>query len=298
MRQQIIILIALIGVAMTMGCAILDGDTAGSSSSADELSIMQQPVFLEPVFVLEGIDELPDGVTLEELHVGVGAIFLEALDDDTGIAYASSTPFQLHFDVLSGSNEAEAPRLTLPHGGDFQVSVQLEPQILVGPGSIPNVVASSEQPDEASLLVNGAVYETEYTQGDDDDGTIEEPVPLPWIPDDVDEDMSGLRRTVYRIPFTYSSRRTVRFIVDEVHLVGGSSSRLVMRLQVGKWVEETIKPALYNALSDLADQALQGEFDRGENIDLTDRLDSAGGGMDGLIGGMDVEVDKQPNQEE
>lgn len=292
MRHRIVFLVALIGtVATSMSCALLDGDTAGSSSSADGLSIMQQPVFLEPVFVLEGIDELPDGVTLEDLHLGVGAIFLEILEDDTGIAYANRTPFQLHFDVLGGKNVVDAPRLTLPHGGDFQVSVQLEPQILVGDPSTVAVASVEGDPEEASLLVNGAFYETEYTQ-DNDDGTIEEPVPLPWIPDDdVDEAVSGLRRTVRRIPFTYSSRRTVRFVVDEVRLEGGTSNRLVMSLQVGRWVEETIKPALYNALSDLADQGLENdEFDR-ENIDLTDRLDSVGGGMDGLIGGMDVEVD-------
>ena len=291
MRHRIIFVLALLcAMATNMSCAILDGDTAGTSPSPDALSIMQQPVFLEPVFVLEGIEELPDGMILEELHVGVGAIFLEVVADDTGIAYANRTPFQLHFDVVSGTNIAEAPRLTLPHGGDFQVSVQLEPQILVGPAA-PQTIASLEgDPEEASLLVSGALYETDYTNEDDEGGTIDEPVPLPWYPDDdVEEAVSGLRRTVRRIPFTYSSARTVRFIVDEVHLEGGSSNQLVMRLQVATWVEETIKPALYSALSDIADDGIDSTVED-ENIDLSDRLESAGGGMDGLIGGMDVEV--------
>jgi len=248
---------------------------------------MQQPVFLEPVFVLEGLDDLPEGVVLDELHLGVGAIFLEVVGDDSGIAYANHTPFQLHFDDLTGNQIVEAPRLTLPHGGDFQVSVQLEPQVLVGPVAEAEAVARAEgDPQESSVMVSGTVSDVTY---DDDDGSEDEPVPLPWLPPEISEAVSGLQRTQIGIPFSYSTDRTVRFVVDEVHLTGGSTSQLIMRLQVGTWVEETIQPALISALSDIADNPVDdGNVE--QELDLDEKVEAVGDGMDGLIGGMDVEV--------
>ena len=287
MIRRTITTIALFGVLSAVtSCGILDGDATGSNGVDDGLSVMQQPVFLEPVFVLEGLDELPAGVVLEELHLGVGAIFLEVVGDDSGIAYANHTPFQLHFDELTGDQTVEAPRLTLPHGGDFQVSVQLEPQVLVGPVAEADAIARAEgDPQESSVMVKGTVQEVTY----DDDGSEDEPVPLPWLPEEVGEAVSGLQRTQVGIPFTYNTDRTVRFVVDEVHLIGGSTSQLIMRLQVGTWVEETIQPALVSALSDIADNDVEdGNVER--NLELDEKVEAVGDGMDGLIGGMDVEV--------
>lgn len=293
MNRVTLLLITAGLMAGLTGCAIMDGDTTGSGSASDDLAIMQQPVFVEPIFVLEGLDALPEGLSLNQLHLGVGALFLEVMDNDSGIAYANRTPFQLHFEIVDGVHVAHAPPLTLPHGGHFQVSVQLEPQMLVStatPGGVANLGGT---PAESSLVVSGAVTQTGIEANSD--GTVDDPEPLPWMGDpesdaeEAGQAISGLRRTIRYIPFTFSSARTVRFTVDQVQLTGGSSNQMMMTLQVGNWVEETIKPALISALGDIADAELSDDGSV-EDIDLTDLVEHVGGGMDGLIGGIAVEV--------
>jgi hypothetical protein len=260
----------LVGLA---GCAMLDGGP-GVGSAGDEASLMRQPVFLQPIFELEGLDQLPDNIRLDELHLGVGAIFLDNVDSEDGMAYANQTPFQLHFFIQDGQIVVEAPPMTLPQGGRYQVSVQIEPQALELDNTI-RAASLEGDSEESSLLVSGRVTE--------DDGD-KEPAPLPWRPTSL-EDAGGLQEDAKVISFSYRSARTVRFTIDDVLLEGGRRNELVLQLQLAEWVTETVSPALSQALGDrteIADQRLD------QDISLTEHTDE--GGMDGLIGGMDAEV--------
>jgi len=286
MSRRIITLLAFTG--LLAACAAVDDD-AGARTGIDSHTV-QQPVILEFVFELEGLDELPDGLTLDELHMGVGGLFLEQLDTDSGIAYAHPRPFQLNFEIKAGSVVARAPNMTLPQGGDYQVSVQLEPQILRSPEVSSGVVASVGDGEEASLSVSGTVNEATYPlPGDDSEDT---PVPLPWYPDEAEES-GDLRRDIAARSFTYISDRTVRFSVDQVELLGGTRNELTLRLDIGAWVAETIQPALAEFLGAEQPDQEGAESPLKDDIDLTEPVGELDG-MDALIGGMDVEARELP----
>lgn len=254
----------------------------GRSRNGSSAEVMQQPVFLQPVFVIEGLEELPNGVRLDQLHVGVGAIFLDQLAGDDGVAFANRTPFKLHFDLASGQLRAMAPPMTLPRGGLYQVSVQIEPQARLDDAGAEGEVTALEEPgEEASLVVSGQVVEDHIGRPSQD-----EPAPLPWTPTD-SADIGGLRR-VEMIPFSYSSTRSVRFMLADIELAGGESQELQLQLQVGAWVQETVEPALVHAL----DNRPSGQIvdDVVNTLEVRERAEDGGAGMDQLIGTMDVEV--------
>jgi hypothetical protein len=279
-------LLGLAGLALAgAGCTLEDSSHGGAWDGAGQ--VVRQPVFLQPLFVLDGLDELPRGIRLDELHLGVGAIFLDLLDSQDGIAFANRTPFRLHFFIKEGRVTAAAPPMTLPQGGRYQISVQIEPQRSLTRAEHPNGLTSLEVPDdEASLVVGGTISEASFT--DPRDGGEAEPAPLPWYPVELEE-VDQLRRTTERLEFSFTSRRTVRFILDEVELEGGSPTELLMQLQVGSWVEETVSPALRRALGERAGGERPADPLEGVDLDLDGRLGS-GDGMDGLIGGMEIEV--------
>ncbi|MCA9563298.1 MAG: hypothetical protein KC561_07405 [Myxococcales bacterium] len=118
--------------ALSLLAASCVEDVSGVSNPADSTTNQQQQtVTLEPVFVIEGLDELPVGLHLDELRLGIGAIFLDRIDsEETGIAFANRDPFQLRYAIGQGHNTDSGPSMTLPEGGTYQISVQLEPQIL------------------------------------------------------------------------------------------------------------------------------------------------------------------------
>lgn len=285
MRHLLIGIIAVL-MSATAGCAILDGDEVTENTGETAATTVQQPVFIAPVFVLDGLDELPRRIHLDTLHLGVGAIFLDLIDEsDDGVIYANETPFQLHFDIENGQVVAEGPLMVLPRGGDYQVSLQIEPRPFLRNRPEDSIRSLQDNPDEASLVVTGTVKDSSWSDDDDDE---EEPIPDTWLPEGF-EDVHRLTRTTSEIPFAYHSDRMVRFTIDNVQLIGGSSIELVMQLQVGDWVVETIQPALDNALGDMSREELEDPLE-GRDINLNEQLDEMGDGMDSLIGGMDVEV--------
>jgi hypothetical protein len=271
-----------LGALAAPGCAVVDegGETAAEAATRQ----MMQPVFVEPVFVIDGLDELPRGMRIETLRLGVGAIFLDLVEDQTGVAYANQAPFLLDFDLGAGDEAAYAPLMQLPRGGEYEVSVQLEPQYLGdGGASLIDAVAGAEPTDESSVVLSGYVEETVYIPAND--GTIDEPVPLPWYPG-----VSELRREIVRTPFTYESARTVRFSVDHVTLTGGSRIAMVMHLDVAAWIEESLRPALDDVLGDRRTLAAIPGSDTDLGDDYIELHDTFGelGGEDSLIGGMDI----------
>lgn len=271
-----------LGVFATGGCAVIDdgGETAAEAESRR----MMQPVFVEPVFVIDGLDELPRGMRIETLRLGVGAIFLDLVEDQTGVAYANQAPFLLDFDLRAGDEAAYAPLMQLPRGGEYEVSVQLEPQYLGDGGAgLIEAVAGAEPTEESSVVLSGYVEETVYIPSSD--GTIDEPVPLPWYPS-----ASDLRREIVRTPFSYESARTVRFSVDHVTLTGGSRIAMVMHIDVASWIEESLRPALDDVLGDRRTLAAIPGSDTDLGDDYIELHDTFGelGGEDSLIGGMDI----------
>jgi len=260
-----------------------DFGTEGSSYAGDEHGVAEQPVIIEPVFIIDGLDDLPAGLVIDEVHLGIGAIFLELIEgDETGIAFANRDPFHVFFD-LGASDTAGAPTMTLPQGGRYLVSVQVEPQMLDGGAVEPTRTASvNTDPVEGSFAASGMIYQTEIVM---DDPTVEEPIPLPWYPEA--NSVSGLRANVTGVPFEYVSSRTVRFVLDEVTLEGGTSHRLMLHIDLGNWVRDTIHPVLAEAMgTDMVDGSTIGT----QTIDVSAALDGLDDDLDSLLGDIDVEV--------
>lgn len=288
-------LVALLG--LVGACAIEELPVASSEEAGVE--VVDQPVVVQPVFVVSGLDELPADVRIDELHLGVGAIFLDRVDtSDDGVAFANQTPFSLHFDIRDGELEAYAPTMTLPRGGRYQISVQVEPQHLLGVDIDQAVRQMASDASEASLLVTGTYIKTRYEAEEDEHGEIRgrdkdneaEPAPLPWVPNGTD-DVGRLLRDVERIPFTYSSQRTLRFILDEIDLRGGEENDLILELRLGPWVEEAVKPAISELLETDEASRFNGEEVENINIYVEEDLGELEDGIGGLIGAIDVYVD-------
>ncbi|MCA9565537.1 MAG: hypothetical protein KC561_18695, partial [Myxococcales bacterium] len=140
--------------------------------------------------------------------------------------------------------------------------------------------------EEASMVLSGSVRDNVV---DYDNGETDEPVPLPWYENL--EDMRGASFSTASIPFEFRTDRTVRFVVDEVTLTSGTSRRLVMRIQLGDWYEYALRPALYDAVSEISNDFANGELDATtvRGVDLTE-AEGEFEGMDRLIGGMQVEI--------
>ncbi|MBN1946246.1 MAG: hypothetical protein JW797_11255 [Bradymonadales bacterium] len=274
------------------GCALLQDDPAGSQEAPGNIPLGEQTVALQSVFVLAELDRLPPEVHLEDLYLGVGAIFFEPTDgSDAGFAYANRDPFALHFQIDQGEIRAVAPTIILPEGGEFQISVQLEPQRLLAqhPGSA--LYSAPEETDEVSLVLTGTYEKPGRLPKDPLVAT--EPAPLPWRPQpNESRDLQSESKSAEpeEIPFIYVSDRSVRFVLGEVDLESGSAVELVMQVPFGLWVEENLSPALDRALdSGSPEERVSGDLNSEIDLDLSRWLEGPDDdGLDGLIGGIQV----------
>ncbi|MFT6395924.1 MAG: hypothetical protein ACJAYU_000666 [Bradymonadia bacterium] len=262
-----------LGVSLlAMGCAELP-ETSGLSAaeSQSERTTAQQPVTVQTRFVLSGHDNVDSELMLDQLFVNVGSLVLDPADGD-GIAFTSHDPFELNFDVASGSVDLMGPELQLPYGGDFFVSVQLEP-------SATEVGSNKAYEDDGSLVAYGHYYVEPGMVAD-------EPSPLPWEP-------KGVRRSynvTQHVDFVYQSNSVARIQLGEVSLTDSGDYELLLNVRVGEWLEDDVFPRVLDeqerrdSRGDVPTR-LEGTGD----VDLDEAvLDEGGEGLEGLVGDMGV----------
>jgi hypothetical protein len=223
-------------------------------------------------FVLSGMDEVESDLMLDELFVNVGSLVLEPSVGD-GVAFASREPFELDFDVAQGQVDLQGPDLQLPYGGEFFVSVQLEP-------GATEVSADKAAGDTGSLVARGHYY----VEADVD---ADEPSPLPWEP----KGMQRSRSFAQYVDFVYQSNSVVRIQLGEVNLTASGDYELLLDVRVGAWLEDDVFPLVLDERErreNAGDAAPTSLYDP-DDVTATDAvIDEGGEGLEGLVGDMGV----------
>ncbi len=253
-------MLLLLAVAAPMvGCQQDEDNGSSEGTTAEQLLIT-------PEFRIDGLDELRDELYLEDLLMGVGSVSLEPLDEEyEGLVYVTRMPMLLHFDLSSGETEVIGEQLTLPHPGNYHVSIKLEPydgegETLVG----------------QSMRINGRLARIDGIPDTKETAAAGEPVPLPWQPDG-----SGDSKTapVSWVPWTYGTSTTTQFSLNDVHFTGERTQKLVIAFDLSTWLDDAFRPineTVKNAPS-VEEDAIGEEMDADFSpVDVTGAIDDAG----------------------
>ena len=216
-----------------------------------------------PEFRVHGLDEMPQELLLEQLGLSVSEIRLEPLRGDRGVAYTTSNPLQLTFDISEGQEALRGETVAFPETGRFLVSIRLEPT---------EMLSTLEQRDddqmEGSLNLEGKVRseflatEEERQEGDDNDGN---PLPLPVH--GINDDDDGMWT-----PFSFTSQRVVFYTFSDVELVAGEQV-LAFSFDLNDWATEVINP-LIDAVERIEADGV---------IDVTQEMDGAESGPEAIL---------------
>lgn len=227
-----------------------------------------------PQFRLSGLDDIPQGLSLQELGLSISEIRLEPLNGSDGLAYATTQPFELAFDLSQGQYAMERQSVVLPQTGRFLVSVRLEPDgqgldenDQVGSLNLRGRVRSelldeqeSDQDDSDSGLNPTGAGELE---GRENDGS---PLPLP-----LDEHRFG--EFSQWTTFAFRSDRTVFYTFSDVYLEPGEQI-LTFDFDLRDWAASALLPLVDAAELD----------DTQEEVDVSQDFDSPdSGGPESLL---------------
>ena len=257
--------------ALSVACA--DVDIALESES--RISQRSQAVVVTPEFRLVGAELIPDHLFLTEMGLLVSEIRLTPLvATSSGLAYSSAEPTSLKFDVSEGQFTQSGKPLTLPAAGRYVVSIRLEPFV-------------AEDGELGSLSVEGFIAETVdvTTPSETSDGT---PLPLPFDERPFDEDQltdaSG-SPTVWT-PFSYNSRRTVFYTLNQVDLNPGNQY-LEFSFDLQDWAN--------GAVTHIS-KAVKNNPTAGNDggVDVTRQMESLGHGLDAIVQTSAVRRDEGP----
>ncbi len=264
--------IALVGSA----CGdLLEPEVARTSAESESVRTRSEGVVVTTRFVVDGIDELDHDVALERLYLHVGAVFLEPVaGSDAAVSFTNREPFALDFDVEAGEVELFGPEMVLPFGGDFAVSVQIEP------GDV-TFEDDKSLPGLTSLEASGHWYETTVVA---DGLDTDEPSPLPWTP----KGLSPHRTIAEPIDFVYRSSEVTRMQVGEVRLADDGEYELTLTLRVDGWLRGDLLPALRTHAADSRDRPDVANRFEGTEVDVDGALSDEDVGLDGLVGDMDL----------
>lgn len=240
-------------------------------ASQDSHASTQTSALITPEFRLIGLDEMPRELLLQQLSLAVSEIRLEPLRSHGGIAYSTSQPFELVFDLSTGEDSITFDAVELPETGRFLVSIRLEP-----PRHI-----DLESQMEGSLGMRGMIRtdlvdnlddEDEKSDGEEHDGS---PLPLPFDKIDEGDDDSWT-------PFTFTSERAVFYTFSDVEFDVGEQV-LTFEFELGDWAKSAVNP-LAEAIEENPDQ---------EVVDISHEFDTPeAGGPEALLDTGSVSIEK------
>lgn len=220
-----------------------------------------QAVVVTPEFKLVGAEEVPEHLFLTQLGLLVSEIRLTPMaSTSSGVAYSTAEPIELSFDVAEGQFVQTGKAVTLPDAGRYVVSIRLEPMV---------------QGDQelGSLSVEGFVASETSDVSKNSDGT---PLPLPF---DEKPEGDGLTDAADAplawTPFTYNSRRTVFYTLNQVDLEEGDQY-LEFSFDLRDWA---------NGVATHISKAVKTSPATGEDggVDVTRQIESLGQGVDAIV---------------
>ncbi|MFU8804298.1 MAG: hypothetical protein ACNA8W_10850 [Bradymonadaceae bacterium] len=282
MQKYIVCMIGLgmIGAVGFMGC----GESDGPVHPDVETTERNQAVTVTPEFSITGTEFLPDELYLAELGLSITEIRLEPISGRNGVAYSTSKPIRLSFDVADGELVKRGAAVKFPEAGRFLVSVRLEPiehydQV------------KGAQVTESSLSIAGFVAGTDgrTLSGNHQDGN---PLPLPF--DEIIEESNDDQELTERdgspmdwTPFHYDSKRAVFYTFSDVELSSGEQY-LTFTFDIRDWAVELIEP-IVRAVNSSTSPSLSG----GQGVDITSQLDSTGSGTEAFMDSATVGTSPQ-----
>lgn len=236
----------LLGLSFTGGCA---------DEGPERLDAEEQALHITPRVEITGLQELDPAIFLQDLYMGVGEIRLEPLSDDLDeIVYVTRTPLFFHFDLASGQYTLEGAPITLPHGGEYMISIHLEP-------------IKDGLEDEGwfgkSIRIDGLIAHTSTSDDDDNErgnsSKSNEPMPLPWLTDGEDPN-PGIKTTEW-VPWTFYTHGTADLTLNTVRFSDTSDQSLVISIDMLHWLDDVIVPITAAAVDEhIEDQeAINGE---------------------------------------
>lgn len=261
--------------------------TGCGAEEGEALEVSEGALQVTPLFRVTGLSGAEE-IFLQDLYLGVGEVRLEPLGDVDEVVYVTRTPMHLHFDLAAGEWVLEGAPLTLPHGGDYLVSVSLEP------------VEGVDAPH--SVQINGLFARKGEAAGPLHVPTADEPMPVPWRdPTDAGEvGCAPTSRRVEWVPWTYTTQRPMDVMLNDVQFVEEADEQsLVITFDLQEWLEEAFRP-LRTAVETSEGEKLgeppsddgPGETpsERVEPLDVTTALDTLGAGLDSLEGRSEARV--------
>lgn len=273
------------------GALALVSAGCGEMSRADDLRTKRDAVRIVPKFKLEGTENLPDNLRIENLGLAVSEIQLTPNNPDGSVAYSTKEGLGLDFRVGDGETVRQGSQMTLPETGDYDVSLRLEP--VVG-----NQQEQTTDKRAYSLRVSGYVAGDGVVRVDPrEDGETSDghPVPFPASPDRTDSDSEdppvsdkpGLPKQW--TPFEYESTKSVVYTLDEVEFRGGRQI-LSFSFNADKWAFEVVDPVAQAVQTDAAPK--RGTRGGRSVVDVTQEIDRRGEGPEALADHMSVRTVK------
>jgi hypothetical protein len=274
MNKSRLIKMSLTTLALLHTSACVDVDSIGQGQ--DNISQRKQAVVVTPEFSLEGAELLPDHLFLTQMGLLVSEVRLTPLvSNASGVAYSTAEAMPLTFDVSKGEFTQIGRSVTIPSPGRYVVSIRLEP-----------LVAHNQE--LGSLSVEGFIAEAVDVANptQTSDGT---PLPLPFDerPTDADQLGDAAGSPVVWTPFSYNSKRTVFYTMNQVELVPGNQ-KLEFSFNLQDWASGAVEP-ISNAIKNNPSANAEG------GVDVTRQIESIGQGVDAMVQTGVVRIDELPS---
>lgn len=229
--------VASAAVLLIAGCGdpeLLDSHHVNAERSTAELAVVT------PEFQITGLPDIPQELSLEELGLSITEIRLEPLRGERGVAYSTSRPIHLAFDIASGETSLRGDTVEFPETGRFLVSLRLEPTETgldpAGNGERGSLEMSGMVRND--FLINSDEGDTTKYGDDGEDRGVDRdgnPLPLPVTPYS-DEEPAGMWSA-----FSFSSRRAVFYTFSDIELVAGEQT-LTFSFDLNDWATTAIAP--------------------------------------------------------
>ncbi len=227
------LVVALVGV---LGCADEEAPIE------EPIAVQEAPIVqVVPEFRLDGLDGLQKELLVQDVYLGVGEIRLEPLGEQSNeVVYVTREPLFLHFDTTSDEVSIRGRELMLPHGGDFLISIRLEPL---------NSKKHEFRPvDGSSVRVNGIIAHEDKDKkiSFNDLVATGEPTPLPmrngpYTVAKQDEEKEG---PIDWVPWTFVTSNVATVMLNDVHFEqdNDSAQKLVISFDMSRWLNDFAAP--------------------------------------------------------
>lgn len=258
--RSAVVAAAIVLMSVAFGC----GEETAADPVEDDSSVL-----ITPEIRIAGLDQLDDGVYLEDLYLGIGEIRLEPVDDPMGVVYVTREPLFLHFDLGAGQWALSGEPMLLPQGGQYMVTLHM--------GAVDD--------GQTTMRVDGLMADP-----GDDHGFLSanaiEPTPLPMrtVQGGLHGRTDAEQPRVAWVPWTYSTSRKVNVALNDV--IFESDQTLVINFDVSAWIGDVIEPISAEVSSQVEARGtlpgVDGWPEGAAALDVSKIVDASEGGLEHL----------------